>query len=408
MEKSTVPDPKAQTYCLDKSLFQWHKAKYTGDGMPEGLDYQGIQWKTEMRHTSRKMFQLLRHAAYKPYREFKERSVTVYPLKHIKEGEPYYTFERFYKLQDLWKGHFQLKHNIIAPTNSDVLFPYSTGFNHYSLSGLAEKRFSIETDLNPVSIDYRNNVVALSGYHGNLTIYDMKKEKLLCSKNVSDNGTINNTVAFFKQKGSSDMKLCCGGNDRIIQVFDLEKGIKPISKFAMDSPINYLKPSPDNNLVLALSDQEQVDIVDIRTKDVVIEFHGHEDYGFSGDWHPDGHYVATGNQDSTCRIWDLRKPNREVKILMSQVGNASSVKYSPTGAHLAVGENIDFVEIYNVDKHYEEMQVIDFFGELSGLTFDEEHGENLFIGVMLVKHNGIFEYNLKKSGHLSTLSKMMF
>jgi WD40 repeat protein len=42
---------------------------------------------------------------------------------------------------------------------------------------------------------------------------------------------------------------------------------------------------------------------------------GHRDFSFAAAWHPSGHLLATGNQDSTTRVWDLRSPGEPVAVL---------------------------------------------------------------------------------------------
>ncbi|KAK4562418.1 hypothetical protein RGQ29_005056 [Quercus rubra] len=38
---------------------------------------------------------------------------------------------------------------------------------------------------------------------------------------------------------------------------------------------------------------------------VVGNLKGHLDYSFAYTWHQDGQILATGNQDTTCRLWDI-------------------------------------------------------------------------------------------------------
>ena len=46
-----------------------------------------------------------------------------------------------------------------------------------------------------------------------------------------------------------------------------------------------------------------------------------------------------------------------------------------------------------LDNDYESYQLIDFFGDVTGIDFDES-GEKLFIGVNFTDYDGIFEYQL--------------
>jgi len=407
MAKS-LTESNSQNYYLDKNLFYIYGSSYNGDDMPNAMDYQGIQWKIDLPQVSRKILRQQRVDRYKPYRQFEDKDLKDYPQKEIKREEPYYSFERFYKGVNLWYGHFQLKHNLLAPTKTDFLYPFKSGFCHYSLLDFKEKSFLIEKDIHPVGIDHSNGLVGLCGIEGDLVLFDLQKEKLICKYKIIEENSINNCIKFFKQKGSQGLKVGCGGNDCSIYIYDINSEVTLSQKITMSSPVNTIRISPDDKLMLVLEDQTKTDIIDLRMEKTVIELSGHEDFGFSGDWHPDGKFVATGNQDKTCRIWDIRRPEKEFNVLPSRLGSVSSLKYSNSGSYLVMGETIDFINVYNAEKNYEEMQVIDFFGENIGFNFDEEDGDSLFIGVLVESYNGVFEYNLKRTEHLNTLSELMF
>jgi WD40 repeat protein len=98
----------------------------------------------------------------------------------------------------------------------------------------------------------------------------------------------------------------------------------------------------------------QAEIIDFRSGKVVSTLHGHTDFGFSMAWHPAGNMIATGNQDLTCKIWDVRKlskPNSDnisdphcIKTLNCDIGSCSHIKFGGSGGnHLVFSENIDFV-----------------------------------------------------------------
>jgi len=398
-----------QKYFLEKNSFHAHDSGYSGENMPTGLDYQGIEWKIEMSHTSRQALRENRNRKYVPFRQFAHEEISSYPLKKVEEHEPYYMFEKFYKIPNLWCGHFQLKRNLMAPTKTDLIYPSSVGFMHHSLLEFKEKKFNIKDDFHPVGIDYYKGLVALSALDGNLAIYNLQKDKVVSNTKIIKDGSINNCVNFFKQKETNHPRICCGGNDNSIQIFDIGPAeTKLIKKYMMETPVNDLKVSADGNLLLILEDQKECIIKDIRSGETMAVLRGHEDFGFSGDWHPSGFTVATGNQDSTCRIWDLRKSEEAVNILQAHIGTVCSLSYSRSGSYLVVAENVDFVNIYDTTNNYESMQVIDFFGEVTGMSFDGEDGDSLFFGVMLDGRNGVFEYNKKMSKSLFTLSQFMF
>ncbi|KAG0173886.1 hypothetical protein DFQ30_006717 [Apophysomyces sp. BC1015] len=61
-----------------------------------------------------------------------------------------------------------------------------------------------------------------------------------------------------------------------------------------------------------------------------------------------------------------------VHVLGAKAGAIRSLKYSSNGAYLAAAEHIDFVHVYDTTA-YESSQVIDMFGEISGISFTPDN-----------------------------------
>ncbi len=57
-------------------------------------------------------------------------------------------------------------------------------------------------------------------------------------------------------------------------------------------------------------------------------------------------------QDTSTRIWDLRKPNESRAILCGNMGAVRSLRYSHDGRFLAATEPADFVRLYDVESDY--------------------------------------------------------
>ena len=107
---------------------------------------------------------------------------------------------------------------------------------------------------------------------------------------------------------------------------------------------------------------------------------GHKDYSFATAWHPEGHIFATGNQDKTCRVWDVRDLSKSLAVLKGNMGAVRSLRFSSDGQFLVVAEPADFVHVYDTKANYSKQQEIDFFGEISGVSLSPDD-ESLFIGV---------------------------
>ncbi|RRT65328.1 hypothetical protein B296_00013125 [Ensete ventricosum] len=107
---------------------------------------------------------------------------------------------------------------------------------------------------------------------------------------------------------------------------------------------------------------------------------GHLDFSFASAWNPDGYTIATGNQDKTCRVWDVRNPSKSLAVLRGNLGAIRSIRFTSDGQFMAMAEPADFVHIFDVRSGYNERQELDFFGEISGISFSPD-AEALFVGV---------------------------
>ncbi|CAK7323886.1 unnamed protein product [Dovyalis caffra] len=77
-------------------------------------------------------------------------------------------------------------------------------------------------------------------------------------------------------------------------------------------------------------------------------------------WHPDGVTSATGNQDKTCRIWDVRNLSKSLAVLKGNLGAIRSIRYESDGLYMAMAEPADFVHVYDAKNGYGKEQEIDF------------------------------------------------
>lgn len=129
---------------------------------------------------------------------------------------------------------------------------------------------------------------------------------------------------------------------------------------------------------------------------------GHRDYSFASAWHPDGRSFATGSQDKTCRVWDVRNLTKPVTVLKGNMAAIRSLRFSTDGQFLAVAEAADFVNIYNTSLNYQKRHEIDLFGEIAGVSFSPDD-ETLFIGVSDQNYPSLLQFNKRhKYGYLDS------
>ncbi|XP_076917955.1 putative WD repeat-containing protein C2A9.03 [Bidens hawaiensis] len=150
--------------------------------------------------------------------------------------------------------------------------------------------------------------------------------------------------------------------------------------------------SPDSKLIAIVGDHLDGLLVDSTTGKTVATMEGHRDYSFASAWHPDGTILATGNQDKTCRVWDVRNLSSPVSVLKGNIGAVRSVCFSSDGQFLVVAEDADFVHVYNTNLNYETRQEIDFFAEIAGVSVSPDD-ESLYIGVWDRTYGSLLQYN---------------
>ena len=66
---------------------------------------------------------------------------------------------------------------------------------------------------------------------------------------------------------------------------------------------------------------------------------------------PDGHTLATGSDDKSVILWDVRDPTRPQRIgqpLTGHTGSVSSVAFAPDGHTLATGSDDKSVILWDV------------------------------------------------------------
>lgn len=97
--------------------------------------------------------------------------------------------------------------------------------------------------------------------------------------------------------------------------------------------------SPDGRLMATGSDDETVKIWDVKTGTELHTLSGHVATVSAVAFSPDLRYVASGSLDCTIRIWDLLKPG-EVKTLSGHPGTVRCLDWSRDGRLLISGDHI--------------------------------------------------------------------
>ncbi|CAN1345346.1 Uncharacterized WD repeat-containing protein C2A9.03 [Linum perenne] len=196
---------------------------------------------------------------------------------------------------------------------------------------------------------------------------------------------------------SGSMRIMAANNDAQIRVLDTEN-FTCLNQFSFDWSVNSTSVSPDGKLVSVLGDSIDCLLADAQSGKVTSHLKGHVDYSFSSAWHPDGRILATGNQDTTCRIWDIRNASRSLAVLKGNMGAIRGLKFTSDGLFLGMQEPADFVHVFDVESGYVKCQEIDLFGEIAGISFSPD-SESLFVGIADRTYGSLLEFGRRHYGY---------
>lgn len=241
----------------------------------------------------------------------------------------------------------------------------------------------------------KDNLLVAGGFHGELVCkYLNQQEVSFSTKLTTDENAITNAVDIFNCTSGS-RRVMTANNDAQVRIFDVANYVC-LNSFCFPWSVNNTSVSPDGKLMAVLGDSSECLVADPQTGKVVGTLNGHLDYSFSSAWHPNGQILATGNQDMTCRLWDVRNTSHSLEVLKGRIGAIRVLKFTSDGQFLAMAEPADFVHIFDTKSGYEKVQEIDLFGEIAGMSFSPDT-EALFVGVADRTYGSVLEFNRRRN-----------
>ncbi|XP_010521195.1 PREDICTED: uncharacterized WD repeat-containing protein C2A9.03 isoform X1 [Tarenaya hassleriana] len=370
----------------------------------DGKDIQGIPW--ERMSFTRDKYRETRLKQYKNFESLSgSREVLDKECLQVKKGKNFYDFQFNTRLVKSTIVHFQnysLMHwssllrrgkevlNVAKPVVPTLK---QTGSLSHSLS-----RVQIST------MAAKDNLIAAGGFQGELICKFVNRPGVaFCTRVTSDENAITNAVDIYHSPSGS-LRVMMANNDCRVRVFDVGN-FACLNDFTFDWSVNNASASPDGKLLAILGDSSECLIADAQSGKVTSSLEGHLDYSFASAWHPNGVVLATGNQDTTCRLWDIRNMSESFGVIKGNMGAIRALRFTSDGRFLAMAEPADFVHVIDTESGYEHCQEIDMFGEIAGISFSPD-SEALFVGVADRTYGSLLEFNRRR--HLHYLDSIFF
>ncbi|XP_042007087.1 uncharacterized WD repeat-containing protein C2A9.03-like [Salvia splendens] len=373
----------------------------------EGKDIQGIPW--DILNITRESYRLTRLEQYRNYENIPSSTEAA-----DKEGNPtdkggrYYEFFHNTRLVKPTVLHFQLRNLVWATSKHDVYMVSNYSVMHWSslLQNLTEVlNFSgniVPTEKYPgtllegftrtqlSTLAVKDRFLVAGGFHGELICKSLDKLGVsFCTRTTHQENSIVNAIDIYDS--SSGLHFMTSNNDCGVREYDMER-FQLLNHFHFPWAVNHTSMSPDGKLLAVVGDDCDGLLVDGRNGRKVASVAGHLDYSFASAWHPDGRIFATGNQDKTCKVWDVRNLASPVATLNGNIGAIRSIRFSADGQFLVMAEPADFVHIYGTRENFEQRQELDFFGEITGVSLSPDD-ESIFVGIWDRTYASLLQFN---------------
>lgn len=386
-------------------------ADTTSSQARKGKDIQGIPW--DRLSITREKYRKTRLELYKNYENVANSSQLVENECQVtkKEGM-YYDFRRNSRSVKSTILHFQLRNLVWATSKHDVYLMSHFSIIHWSsLTGSKSEVLNVSGHVAPCekhpgsllegftqtqvsTLAVKDNLLVAGGFLGELICKHLDRPGVcFCTRTTYEDNAITNALEIYTNQ-SGAVHFIASNNDGGVREFDMEK-FQLCNHFRFPWPVNHTSQSPDGNLITVVGDSSECLLVDSRTGKTITTLVGHADFSFASAWHPNGLTFSTGNQDKTCRVWDVRNLSKSVTVLKGNLGAIRSIRYTSDGRFMAIAEPADFVHVYDVKNVYKVEQEIDFFGEISGMSFSPDT-ESLFVGVWDRTYGSLLEFGRRR------------
>lgn len=100
--------------------------------------------------------------------------------------------------------------------------------------------------------------------------------------------------------------------------------------------VDCVKFTSGDDLVYSSDENGIIKRWDLNTQPGCVTFYGHMKSVRTLDFHPHGNFIfASGSNDTTVRLWDVRKSDSCFSKYRGHIANVNSVKFSPDGWWIA-------------------------------------------------------------------------
>lgn len=136
--------------------------------------------------------------------------------------------------------------------------------------------------------------------------------------------------------GETGRVLVTGGQDRNVNLWAFGNEKCFMSLPGHNGQVDCVKFTSGDDIVYSADENGIIKRWDLNTQPGCVTFYGHMKSVRTLDFHPHGNYIfASGSNDTTVRLWDVRKSDSCFSKYRGHIANVNSVKFSPDGWWIA-------------------------------------------------------------------------
>jgi WD40 repeat protein len=224
----------------------------------------------------------------------------------------------------------------------------------------------------------KDNLLLAGGFHGDYALLNLHSSSPTPIRGMISQAknAITNHAHFFADRQSGQTRLYIASNDHQLRTLDCTTATV-LNTHGPHPAVNCAATSPDSRLRVLVGDFPGSSIIDANTGSLVKQLPSSSRDAFACAWSDNGIHVATAAQDNRVFVWDARRWDVPLAIMPTELDCVRVLRFSPLAGGwpvLVAAEAADYVHVLDAIS-FGERQVLEFFGNVAGVTFDDAGGE---------------------------------
>lgn len=383
-------------------------------------DNQGVYYPEVQ--ASRELYRINRNDKLVPVMNKQENTIAKlirFKALTLQKKDIFYQFNKAYTHIKGCLFHKQMHRNMKFINKNELLYLANESFDLFNI--ITEKKYNVffleAEDISDhsyiCSFDaYKQNDKIIIGFGKNNSKFKVVTLKITCLneqlKNLkftieskrsfkidnSDDQLIN---SLYFSDDKKQIQLC--SNLGSVSFYDIET-FQLITQYSYTLPINNFCFHTTYGLLSAVLDSEEVVNFDLKTQKIVHKLKGHKDHGFSCKFN-NKYILATGNQDLSCKLWDVRKMGGDssqscLKTLYGRLDPIGNIEFI-TDDIVVYYENTDYFNIYDISN--DKYQNVAYFGQNVGSCY-HKYNKKIYIGYVFLDKKGLLVYEPIKNNSI--------